>query len=64
MPNACSFQSSFQNAFKVSVVGCGNVGAAAAYAMLLDGSPVSWPFLTEMPKSRGLLLDFEHSLSF
>jgi L-lactate dehydrogenase len=65
MPNACSFQSSFQNAFKVSVVGCGNVGAAAAYAMLLDGSPSELAlFDRDAKKVEGLLLDFEHSLSF
>jgi L-lactate dehydrogenase len=55
----------FCDKFKVSVIGCGNVGATAAYAMLLGGTPNEMT-LIDMNKDRaeGLLLDFQHSLSF
>jgi L-lactate dehydrogenase len=51
--------------FKVSIVGCGSVGAAAAYAMLLDGTPTDLT-LIDMSKerARGLVTDLEHALSF
>jgi L-lactate dehydrogenase len=50
---------------KVSVVGCGNVGAAAAYAMLLDGTPTELALMDrDAKKLEGLHLDLEHSLSF
>lgn len=56
---------SFQTRFKVSVIGCGNVGATAAYAMLLDGTPTELVlFDVSKEKAEGLLLDFEHSLPF
>ncbi len=55
----------FATQFKVSVVGCGNVGATAAYAMLLDGTPTELVlFDVSKEKAQGLLLDFEHSLPF
>jgi hypothetical protein len=51
--------------FKVSIVGCGNVGASAAYAMLLDGTPTHLT-LIDLCKERaeGLMLDMEHTLAF
>ncbi|MGL5830827.1 MAG: L-lactate dehydrogenase [Candidatus Altimarinota bacterium] len=58
-------QSNFQSQFKVSIVGCGNVGATAAYAMLLDGTPTELVLLDHSKeRAEGLLLDFVHSLSF
>ncbi|MEK7523498.1 MAG: hypothetical protein AAB588_00530 [Patescibacteria group bacterium] len=64
MPKICSIRSSYQTSFKVSVVGCGNVGATAAYAMLLDGTPTEIALIDlRKEKAEGLLLDFEHSLS-
>ncbi len=58
-------KNSLQCNFKVSVIGCGNVGATAAYAMLLDGSPSELVLIDQnKDKAEGLLLDFEHSLSF
>ncbi len=51
--------------FKVSIVGCGNVGATMAYAMLLDGTPTDLTLVDiNASKAEGLLLDLEHSLSF
>lgn len=51
--------------FKVSIVGCGNVGATGAYAMLLDGRPTHLT-LIDLCKERveGLMLDMEHTLAF
>lgn len=65
MPRTCIIESPFVAKFKVGVVGCGNVGATAAYAMLIEGTP-SEIVLYDLnyEKSRGLELDFEHSLSF
>lgn len=65
MPKFCKIESAFQSKFKVSVVGCGNVGAAAAYAMLLDGTPTELALIDRSKEhAEGLLLDFEHALSF
>ncbi|MBU0981831.1 L-lactate dehydrogenase [Patescibacteria group bacterium] len=65
MPKTCKIQSSYQTKFKVSVVGCGNVGSTAAYAMLIDGTPTELVLYNkEREKAEGLLLDFQHSLSF
>lgn len=51
--------------FKVSVIGCGNVGATIAYALLLDGATTELSLIdVEKEKVRGLLLDLEHSLAF
>lgn len=50
--------------FKVSVVGCGNVGATAAYALLLSGLTTDLALMDVNPeKAEGLRLDFEHALS-
>lgn len=63
--NTCNITSSFKSQFKVSIVGCGNVGATAAYAMLLDGTPSEIVLIDrDKNKAHGLLLDFEHSLPF
>lgn len=65
MPKACVLKSAFQSDFKVSIIGCGNVGATTAYAMLMDGSPTELVLIDyNKDKAEGLLLDFEHSLSF
>lgn len=52
--------------FKVTIVGCGNVGATAAYALLLGEGIASHLTLIDIQKEKaaGLLLDLEHSLSF
>lgn len=65
MAKACKIESEFQSKYKVSVIGCGNVGAAAAYAMLMDGTPSELALLdVQKEKAEGLVLDFSHSLSF
>lgn len=65
MARACKIESEFQSKFKVSVIGCGNVGAAAAYAMLIDGTPSELALVDlNKEKAEGLVLDFSHSLSF
>lgn len=65
MPRACKIESPFQSQFKVSVIGCGNVGATAAYAMMIDGTPTEMVLYNRSrEKAEGLLLDFQHSLSF
>jgi L-lactate dehydrogenase len=65
MPKFCTLQSNFQSQFKVSIVGCGNVGATGAYAMLIDGTPTELVLIDQnKEKTEGLLLDFEHTLSF
>jgi L-lactate dehydrogenase len=65
MPNICKLKSSFESTFKVSMIGCGSVGATAAYAMLIDGTPTELVLVDHSKeKAEGLRLDFEHSLSF
>jgi L-lactate dehydrogenase len=65
MSKISSPQSNFQSQFKVSIIGCGNVGATAAYAMLLDGTPTELVLIDRSKeRAEGLLLDFVHSLSF
>lgn len=55
----------YYDKYKVSIIGCGNVGATAAYAMLLDGTPNEMALIDlNKNKAKGLLLDFQHSLSF
>ena len=52
-------------AFKISVIGCGNVGATIAYALLLDGTPTELALIDiNREKAEGIALDLEHSLSF
>lgn len=55
----------YRDNFKVSVIGCGNVGATAAYSMLLSGIPNELSLIdVDQGRAEGLRLDFEHSLSF
>ena len=64
MKNACSLPA-FQTQFKVSVIGAGNVGATAAYAMLMDGTPSELVIMDHhKEKAEGLMLDMEHSMAF
>lgn len=64
-PKTCSVRPSFGVSFKVSIIGCGSVGATAAYAILIDGTPTEIVLYNrDKTKAEGLLLDFEHSLSF
>jgi len=51
--------------FKVSIVGCGSVGATAAYAMLLDGTPTALTLIdVNKDHACGLMTDLEHTQSF
>lgn len=64
MKNECRLPA-FQTQFKVSVIGAGNVGATAAYAMLLDGTPTELVIMDHnKEKAEGLMLDMEHSMAF
>lgn len=54
-----------QSSFKISIIGCGSVGATAAYALLLDGTPTDLALVdVQKEKAEGIALDLEHSLSF
>lgn len=54
-----------QNAFKISIIGCGNVGATAAYALLLNGVASELTLIdVQKERAQGLVLDLEHSLPF
>ena len=65
MPKVCKIRSAFQRQFKVSIIGCGNVGATTAYAILMDSTPTELVLVSRREEqSRGLMLDFEHSLPF
>lgn len=51
--------------FKVAVIGCGNVGATTAYALLLGGTPTNLSLIdVDAKRVESLLLDLEHSLPF
>ena len=51
--------------FKISIIGCGSVGATAAYALVLQGVPTDLTLIdVQKEKAEGLLLDLEHCLSF
>lgn len=51
--------------FKISIVGCGNVGATSAYALLLDGIATHLTLIDlDKDKAKGIMLDLEHSLPF
>ncbi len=51
--------------FNISIIGCGSVGATAAYALLLKGIATKLTVIDiQKEKAHGLLLDLEHSLSF
>lgn len=54
-----------RDSFKISVIGCGNVGATAAYSMMLSGLPNELVLIDQnKDRAEGLKMDFEHSLSF
>lgn len=64
MSNTCTLPS-FQTQFKVTVIGAGNVGATAVYAMLMDGTPTEVVLIDrDKAKAEGLVLDMEHSMAF
>src|SRR3990167_8716564 len=51
--------------FKVSIIGCGNVGATTAYALLLDGAITDLALIDmQKEKAEGIVQDLEHSLPF
>lgn len=55
----------FQTEFKVTIVGAGNVGATAAYAMLVDGRLSELVLIDrDKKKAEGIVLDMEHSMPF
>lgn len=52
-------------AFKITIIGCGNVGATAAYSLLLNGLPTDLNLIDlDRGKAEGIMLDLEHSLPF
>jgi L-lactate dehydrogenase len=64
MAQTCSLPH-FQTEFKVVVIGAGNVGATATYAMLMDGTPSELVlFDLNREKAEGIVLDMEHSMAF
>lgn len=53
------------NKFKVSIIGCGNVGATTAYTLLNSGlTSELLLFDINREKTEGLVLDFKHSAHF
>lgn len=51
--------------FKISIIGCGNVGATAAYGLLLDGVATDMTLIDkDRERAEGIMLDLEHSLPF
>lgn len=51
--------------FKISIVGCGNVGATTSYALLLDGIATDLTLIDkDRERAEGIMLDLEHSLPF
>lgn len=59
-----SLQSKKSGKFKISIIGAGNVGAAAAYALLISGIPTELCIIdSNKEKARGLEADFEQALS-
>ncbi|PIZ75094.1 L-lactate dehydrogenase [Candidatus Peregrinibacteria bacterium CG_4_10_14_0_2_um_filter_38_24] len=52
-------------ALKVSIIGCGSVGATTAYAYLLSGTVTDLTIVdVDKKRAKGLMLDLEHALSF
>ena len=51
---------------KVVIIGCGNVGMASAYALLLQGSSINELVLIDIDKKKveGEVLDLNHALSY
>nr|MBP9770717.1 L-lactate dehydrogenase [Candidatus Gracilibacteria bacterium] len=55
----------FPNSFKISVIGCGSVGATTAYSLLLGGVPTHLTLIdVRKEQAEGLDLDLEHSIPF
>ena len=55
----------FPNSFKISVIGCGSVGATTAYSLLLPGIPTHLTLIDiRKEQAEGLDLDLEHSTPF
>lgn len=55
----------FKSSFKVSVIGCGNVGVTSAYAMLFSGIPTELVlFARDVKKAQGEKLDLDHAQPF
>lgn len=55
----------FPNSFKISVIGCGSVGATTAYSLLLRGVPTHLTLIdVRKEQAEGLDLDLEHSIPF
>lgn len=53
------------NSYKVSIIGCGNVGITAAYALILDGITDELVLVSrDKNKAFGEQLDFEHGMAF
>lgn len=51
--------------FKISIIGCGNVGATTAYSLLLRGVATHLNLIDiQKEKAEGIILDMEHSLPF
>lgn len=52
--------------FKISIIGCGNVGATTAYALMLSEGSMTHLTLVDIAKEKaeGLALDLEHSIPF
>lgn len=51
--------------FKASVIGCGNVGITAAYAMILNQIPTEIVLVSrDVEKARGEKLDLDHCIPF
>jgi L-lactate dehydrogenase len=51
--------------FKVSIIGCGSVGSATAYAYVLSGSVTNLSlFDIDKGKAEGLMLDISHATAF
>ena len=55
----------FPNSFKISVIGCGSVGATTAYSLLLHGIATHLSLIdVRKEQAEGLHLDLEHSIPF
>lgn len=55
----------FPNSFKISIIGCGSVGATTAYSLLLNGIATHMTLIdVRKEQAEGLDLDLEHSIPF
>ncbi len=61
----CSKKRNEKSEFKVSIIGCGSVGAATAYAYVLSGTVTDLTlFDIDRGKAEGLMLDIGHATTF